>query len=171
MKKILILLGIFVLSFNAFSQEVLLDINSNSATSTATVNDELRKLKDAADIKNILDKVYPVGSIYVSIVSTNPATVFGFGTWVAFAQGRTLYGVNPSDPDFNAAENAGGSKTHTLTIPEMPAHHHTAVVSPGGSDLGGAGNSHVGDTTDTGGGQAFNIVNPYVAVYFWKRTS
>jgi hypothetical protein len=171
MKKLLILLGILALSSNAFSQEVLLDLNSNSVTATATVNDELRKLKDATNIKTILDKVYPVGCIYTSIVATNPATVFGFGTWVSFGSGKMLVGVDTGDADFNAAEKTGGAKTHTLGITEMPPHHHVSHVLCGGTDLGGAGSSHQGNTTDTGGGVAFNIMNPFITVYYFKRTA
>lgn len=58
-----------------------------------------------------LDGVYPIGSVYISTVSTNPATLFGVGTWAAFGAGRVLVGLNSGDTDFDAAEETGGAKT------------------------------------------------------------
>lgn len=78
-----------------------------------------------------LNQVYPVGSVYLSVSSTNPSTLFG-GTWVAFGTGRVLMGVKSGE----SAEATGGSETaslsahshttasHKLTVAEMPAHHH-----------------------------------------------
>ena len=54
---------------------------------------------------------YPVGSIYLSVVNTNPATWFG-GTWSLIAQGRTLVGVDTNDTDFNTVQKTGGKKRH-----------------------------------------------------------
>lgn len=63
-------------------------------------------------LDDILDLIYPVGSIYISVVSTNPNTLFGFGTWVAFATGKTLVGIDGGDSDFDTVEETGGAKTH-----------------------------------------------------------
>lgn len=71
-----------------------------------------------------LDKVYPVGSIYMSVNNTNPGTLFG-GTWEAWGAGRVPVGVNASDSDFSTAGKTGGEKTHTLTTNEMPSHKHS----------------------------------------------
>jgi microcystin-dependent protein len=74
---------------------------------------------------NIFEKIYPVGSIYTNAaVSTNPATLLGFGTWAAFGAGRVMVGLDSSDSSFNTVEETGGEKTHTLSIAEMPAHNH-----------------------------------------------
>ncbi len=59
----------------------------------------------------ILNKVYPVGSIYISTSNTNPGTLFG-GTWVTWGSGRVPVGVNTSDTDFNTVEKTGGVKEH-----------------------------------------------------------
>jgi len=79
----------------------------------------------------IWSAIYPVGSIYMSVSSTSPATLFG-GTWAAFGQGRVLVGVESG----GTAETTGGSSTasiaahyhttqgHVLTTAEMPSHHH-----------------------------------------------
>lgn len=75
--------------------------------------------------KNILNIMYPIGSIYTNASDdTNPGTLLGFGTWEAFAAGRVLVGLNSSDADFDTAEETGGAKTHTLTTAEMPTHTH-----------------------------------------------
>jgi microcystin-dependent protein len=69
-------------------------------------------------------EIYPIGSIYTSVVNTNPSTYFG-GTWTAFASGRTLVGVDTGQTEFDTVEETGGAKTHTLTSGEMPSHTHT----------------------------------------------
>ena len=56
-----------------------------------------------------IDKVYPVGSIYMSVNSTNPATLFG-GTWESWGVGRVPVGVDTSDGNFDTVEKTGGSK-------------------------------------------------------------
>lgn len=72
-----------------------------------------------------LSGAWPVGSIFISAVSTNPATLLGFGTWSAFAAGRVLVGLDSGQTEFDTVEETGGSKTHTLTSSEMPSHTHT----------------------------------------------
>lgn len=95
------------------------------------------KLKTQS-LKNngILDKIYPVGSIYLSTSSTNPSTYFG-GTWSAWGSGRVPVGVSSGDNDFGSVEKTGGSKTHTLSEDEMPKHTHGA-----GTYTADSGNGH-----------------------------
>jgi microcystin-dependent protein len=78
-------------------------------------------------LTEILGAVYPIGSIYTSIVSTNPNTLFGFGTWSAFGAGKVLVGLDSGDTDFDTAEETGGAKTVTLTSAQsgLPSHNHT----------------------------------------------
>ena len=66
---------------------------------------------------SIFQKMYPVGSIYMSVNNTNPSTYFG-GTWVAWGSGRVPVGVNTSDTEFSTVEKTGGSK-------DMQKHSHT----------------------------------------------
>ena len=67
---------------------------------------------------------WPVGSIFISAVSTNPATLLGFGTWAAFGAGRVLVGLDSGQTEFDTLEETGGAKTVTLTAAEMPQHTH-----------------------------------------------
>ena len=87
------------------------------------------------------DDIYPVGSIYTSINSTNPSTLFG-GTWVAFGTGKTLVGVDTSDTSFDTVEETGGAKTKSytpvgtvgntmLTVDQIPSHNHSIPALSG----------------------------------------
>ena len=81
--------------------------------------------KHGATPASPFETLYPVGSIYINAsVSTNPSTLFGFGTWVEFGKGRVLVGVDTGQTEFDTLGETGGAKTHTLTINEMPAHSH-----------------------------------------------
>ena len=132
----------------------------------------------------ILEAVYPVGSIYMSINSTSPATLFG-GTWEAI-QGKFLLGAYGNT---YKAGTTGGEATHTLTANEMPNHaHYMAVGNAAGNDIwtpqagdylvdvGGVSNDHKTYSAqlgmdNAGGGAAHNNMPPYLAVYIWKRTA
>lgn len=131
-------------------------------------------LQSALDAKTTLLAVYPIGSVYTSVVATNPSTLFG-GNWEAFGAGRVMVGVDSGDTDFDTAEETGGTKTHTLTIAEMPSHTHGFTAhqtTSGDNDRGGGGvltSSQTGTTAATGGGTAHTIVQPYITVYMFKR--
>lgn len=129
--------------------------------------------------------LYPVGSLYFSTSSTNPATALGFGTWTAYAAGRFVVGVGTSDQTF-AAGATGGESNHTLTTNEMPSHSHNPQFSNGNASVVGAGSGTAANipggganfvsktenaTTNTGGGAAHNNLPPYVAAYIWQRTA
>ena len=134
-------------------------------------------------LDGIIDLIYPVGSIYISTVATNPGTLFGTGTWAAFGAGKTLVGINAADADFDTAEKTGGAKTHTLTTAEMPNHHHqqyvtanfgsggTAVYTDMNSEGIGASAYPQAVTGSAGSGQAHNNLSPYIVTYMWKRTA
>lgn len=110
---------------------------------------------------NIVNTLYPVGSIYMSTNSTNPSSLFGVGTWEAWGSGRVPVGVNPSDPDFNDPNETGGSKSnsytpsgsisgtvedHQLKVDELPQHQHIIWGYNNGTVAGGGGadpNYHV----------------------------
>ena len=110
---------------------------SPTAPTPATTDNSTRVATTAYVKNNIsetLKKVYPVGSIYMSTVSTNPATLFGFGTWEAMPAGRVLLAQGKSSwgTTYNAG-STGGEATHQLTVGEMPSHNHTASTNTTGN--------------------------------------
>jgi hypothetical protein len=72
-------------------------------------------------------EAFPVGAVFISVVSTNPNTLLGYGTWSAFGAGRVLVGLDAGDSDFNTAEETGGVKTVTLTGAQSGIAQHTHV--------------------------------------------
>jgi hypothetical protein len=141
-----------------------------------------------------LSTIYPIGSIYTSTVSTNPNTLFGFGTWIAFGAGRVLLG----DGGGYAAGATGGSAdaivvshTHSATTTSTDS-GHTHGISPGAWTDGGGkveGNSfsfggkvtatqsstaNISSSTSitsTGSSGTGANLQPYVVVYMWNRTA
>ena len=140
----------------------------------------------------VLDNVYPIGSIYMNVNSTNPGTLFG-GTWEQI-QGKFLLGMSSSYP----AGSQGGEASHTLTTEEMPSHGHNPANEAGYygfitnskkafsiGDMGsqsGSGRyypyasaafdiSRNTLTGTTGGGKSHNNMPPYLSIYIWKRTA
>ncbi len=125
---------------------------------------------------------YPVGSIYMSVSSTDPGTIFG-GTWERI-KGRFLLSADDNTYKVNAT---GGESTHKLTVSEMPSHNHTLTrTSPyglpynntSGASAGAGGGTFYGESysplykiENTGGDGAHNNMPPYLAVYMWKRVS
>jgi hypothetical protein len=166
--------------------------DSTQLATTAFVQQEINA--NAPDLSG----TYPVGSIYMNAsVSTNPATLLGFGTWVSFGAGRVLVGLDSSDTDFDSAEETGGAKTHTLTSAQsgLPSHYHR-VFSRGNEPTSSItfqnnqnrryheGGGHTNQTTRAGtldgetemhsganASQAHNNLQPYIVVYMWKRTA
>lgn len=198
----------------AFTTDNVSSATNATYSTTQATTDNSTKIATTAYVKNniseTLKKVYPVGSIYMSTVSTNPATLFGFGTWEAMPAGRVLLAQGKSSwgTTYNAG-STGGEATHTLTVGELPEHNHSAstnTVNLTGTFISKAnernssgvfsnwasnkctnstGNSngtgteyyinvthnHAITINNTGSDQAHNNIQPYLAVYMWKRLS
>jgi hypothetical protein len=153
-----------------------------------------------ANVTSALQAAYPVGTIYTSTVSTNPNTLFGFGTWVAFGAGRVLLG----DGGGYSAGATGGSAdaivvshTHTAsTSITDPGHTHTTTWnnindfnqgsnSPGAeaspddtqgtfnitSNSSTTGISASTSISTTGSSGTGANLQPYIVVYMWNRTA
>jgi hypothetical protein len=67
---------------------------------------------------------WPVGSIFISVVATDPAVLLGGGTWVEFGKGRFLLATDAANPSIADAEIEGGSWTKTLVEANLPPHVH-----------------------------------------------
>ena len=164
---------------------------------TQSFGDNSTLLATTAFVQLAYQKLHPVGSIYINATSaTNPATLLGFGTWVAFGAGRVMVGLDAGNAAFDTAEETGGSAdaivvshTHTATVTD-PGHIHGS-----GSFFGGTGSQPspgTGGTTCVGGpvvaipsattgisvsnstaGSSGTNANlqPYITVYMWKRTA
>lgn len=166
------------------------DMVSDSATKVPTQQSVKAYVtaQIAAAITAAKAALFPIGTIYASVVATNPGTLLGFGTWVAYGAGRVMVGHNASDTDFDTAEETGGEKTHTLTEAEMPVHTHVqnshthtytvwgydGAAGPGGGDGSGYGyttGGTVATNQNAGSGSAHNNLQPYIVTYLWKRTA
>ena len=91
---------------------------ATNADNVLVSTDTYKPLVDA-----LLELIYPIGSIYMSVKDTNPADFLG-GTWERWGQGRVPVGVNEDDTIFEKAGNTGGEQKHQLTTNEMPNHRH-----------------------------------------------
>ena len=142
---------------------------------------------------SLITGLYPVGSIYINAsVATNPGTLLGFGTWVAFGAGRVMVGFNAANALFDTAEETGGSAdasvvshTHTATVTD-PGHAHgiggpvavptTAAQAyfPGSGATPQSASAVTGisvsNSTEGSSGTNANY-QPYITVYMWKRTA
>ena len=141
--------------------------------SDATLQDSLDDLYSIADkydelkkeINSMLDKMYPVGSIYISTDIKSASDVskkFG-GTWEAYGTGKTLVGVDTSNTNFNAVSKTGGSSTTTLTTSNLPSHNHSIPALSGTAAATGSGYkigyTSASRTTSTNGNHTHNV--PY----------
>lgn len=90
----------------------------------------------------LVDLLYPIGSIYMSVNNVNPNKYFG-GTWVAWGAGKVPVGVDSAQTEFNTVEKTGGAKSYSsshkhtttavaLTVAQLPAHNHSASTNSTG---------------------------------------
>ena len=172
---------------------------TGTIATTQSAGNNTTAVATTAFVQAAIALLYPVGSIYTNATnSTNPATLFGFGTWTAFGAGRVMVGFDSGNSLFDTAEETGGSAdainvshTHTATSTSTvtdPGHNHTAARYSGGSSTGvgsvDSDNATVTSTNTTGitvatttsisteGSSGTNAnYQPYITVYMWKRTA
>ncbi len=168
------------------------DANGNPAwrddanTTYGVATQSAAGLMSAADKKK-LDSMWPVGAIYLNTNGKNPGTFLG-GTWQQFGQGRCLVGVGTGNDGSNSmsftALGSGGEYKHKLTEDENAKHSHIqnfAFTASGGSgsnktipgypDSNKAGQYGLAKIVGGGNDVPHNNVQPWIAVYFWRRTS
>ena len=166
---------------------------------TQQLRDEIRSMREKIDRMNTsIEKVYPVGSIYMSVKETNPSSIFG-GSWEKWGQGRVPVGVSESGT-FSSVERTGGSETHKLSTSEIPSHGghipdrkvtwgesgeqtyyintvdglRTNVVHECGTNrpyVLRASNELTLRSFSEGGNCSHNNLQPYITCYMWKRVA
>ena len=125
----------------------------------------------------IIDLIYPIGSIYMTVSDTNPFETIKFGVWEKIENKFLLASSN-----IHMNGETGGEENHTLSINEMPKHSHkmkydsigwTAIRQNSGTNgiLEYNKSSYDGQysTEEVGNGNAHNNMPPYLAVNMWKR--
>jgi hypothetical protein len=146
-----------------------------------------------ATFKSLLNSVYPVGSLYLSVEASNPTSIFG-GVWNQVGQGRFLVGdgtgidANSTGKTFTRVDKVG-EYSHTQTVSELATHNHDIFItrssqnddnaSPATGDIGtssravNVANVLAGGliTLDKGSNQPFNVTPPSFGVYMWQRIS
>jgi len=179
------------LSTSAQASPNTLEIGGSGAIVTTIENSDAlgtsdTKLCTQGNVKAYVDNAfsvldaYPVGAIYISVVATSPATLFG-GTWSAFGTGRVLVGIDSGDYNFNTVEETGGEKTHTLTGGESGTSAHSHSITTSLNEINGnaycasgTDNSYTASTetsSEANADDAHNNVQPYIVVHMWKRTA
>lgn len=161
-------------------------VSSQDGTTVAVTLKAFQDGGDAATlggmtaIEAMLNFVYPVGSIYMSANNVSPQTFLG-GTWQQI-QGQFLLAASGSYP----AGSTGGAAQQTLATENIAAHNHGPAAGERFLSIGGAANGALVSpgtgvmdvewnanwaTADTGSGEPFSIMPPYLAVYMWQRTA
>lgn len=145
-------------------------------------------------VDKMRDRMYPVGSIYISTNSTSPASLYG-GSWERYGKGRTLVSVNESDTDFTAGKT-GGSKAHEVRVRLGNIYGLAGVSSKnnlsgisvdGGETYSGFTNFNGRQAVESARGMDGSFgpmqveyyaaignlptLDPYVSVYIWRRTA
>jgi hypothetical protein len=135
---------------------------------------------------DILNKIYPVGSVVTLGVSTNPGTLYGVGTWTAI-EGKVIVGISDEagDTAFNTLNKTGGTQTVTLTSAQSGLVAHTHTMNFSGTETGTgfvnagsvtthADSSIVGTTnanSAANAAEAHTNLQPYIVKYVWERIS
>ena len=161
---------------------------------TASPGTNTTQIATTAFVQAALIAAYPVGSIYINATNaTNPATLLGFGTWVAFGAGRVPVGLDAANAAFDTAEETGGSAdaivvshthtatdsghTHTISNPRQPSggaiggSTNTPAAAPAGGTQAVTDSGIANITVSSTGSSGTNAnLQPYIVVYMWKRT-
>ena len=180
-------------TLSANQGKVLKELINDVDSEVNTVSDRVESTR--SEIENfmrndLINIIYPVGSIYMSVNNVSPASFLG-GTWEAIKD-RFLLAAGSS----YSAGSTGGEATHKLIQNEIPNYHlgflpqavmgnHGEWTNKGiiaGSQARGTRNTVTATSGQTdpqwgynihtyGGDAAHNNMPPYLTVYIWKRIS
>ena len=121
--------------------------------------------------KEMLNEMYPVGSIYISTTLSTAAQVKAAlgGEWEVYGNGKVLRGINGG-----TSGTTGGSEMVTLSTDNLPSHNHSISVLSGTAASAGEHthtvSTQASTTGSTGGGKSFSTLDPYITVYMYRRT-
>ena len=169
------------ISFDILAKKISLE------SSLKNINESLKEINKTNIItkaefkKDLLEKVYPIGSYYWSEKNTSPSDIFG-GSWTKI-RGRFLFA---SDSNHDVGDT-GGEERHTLTINEMPRHSHQyekfcfedtfygnlpddGYRYPCNKNKDNRKFLDTYSTTSVGGGNSHNNMPPFLTANCWKRT-
>lgn len=156
---------------------------ASGTTKKITRADLIAGLASRDYVLDVASALNPVGTIREFNVSTNPATLLGFGTWEAFGTGKVTVAIDAEQTEFDTVEKTGGEKTHLLTSGEsgVPAHNHNvlncALTATGdhyfasGTNYGENDARTSSNNTAANASSAHNNLQPYIVVYRWVRVS
>lgn len=148
---------------------------------------------------DVINRAWPVGSVFIGTTADNPADLLGIGTWEAFGSGRVLVGLDAAQTEFDTLLETGGTKDVTLTAAQSGLPQHTHVqnahshVQTVNSTTTGPNAGYGVDTSTNNGvasgystqsatavnqdagpanaAQAHTNLPPYIVVQFWRRTA
>jgi len=161
---------------------------------TQSTDNNSTALATTAFVKAVMQILYPIGSVYTNAsVSTNPGTLFGFGTWVAFAAGRVMIGAGSGysiGTTGGSADAINVSHTHSATSTDSGHSHyelHSGGIPGTGNGISsanntgtfttsvvptGPGNASITTTISSAGSDGTNAnLQPYIVVQIWMRTA
>lgn len=184
------------------------DDEGDTALSASNLNNAQQMVLDEASkrasddnnnlYKQLINIIYPVGSVIMNVNSTNPGEYIRGTIWEQYAQGKTIVGVDSGDSDFGAVEKTGGEKTHKHLYGFRFGAYYGSVgleqsnqvgilkdgngeTQPWGLDgtVTGMINGNATDSNKTTNMSAYKAIattssasslQPYITTYIWKRT-
>ena len=115
-----------------------------------------------------LDSAFPVGAVYITYNDNNPGNFLG-GTWVRFGEGRTLIGQGTGNDNSTSmtftTNSTGGLYTHSMSRNEIGYIYYGALLNSNGNQMG------VHDHDSKMKNAKIPLLQPYITVYFWRRTA
>jgi hypothetical protein len=140
------------------------------------------------ELSGVVNHLYPVGSVFLSLDSVNPSIRFTGTTWVPVAQGRFIAGVGEGIDHRGTSQQIAvggtnitdttGEYKHQLTVGEMPAHTHSLKGfnynnKRDDDERKGYWDNFGGtlQTEPTGGSLHHNNTPPSFGLYIWQRTA
>lgn len=178
--------------------DVVEALSINNKATRDYVEQQLKSFKNQIEEKSIptvIDKIYPIGSIYLSMSSANPSTLFDIGEWELISTNRMLIGAG----DKYTVGATGGAETVALTKSQIPKIEGTISMHNGATatniqGVEGCFSSNLKNTgtymdqgtqltnsntqsygrinfSNEGKNESHNNMPPYYAVYMWRRIS